>query len=241
MKKINKLILIGILLITATGCQRIREAKEMQESIKHYKEYYSKNWNNYPVSSVPTKKIIERYFKTAPYLVVWNWDIDGDGKKEYLALEEYPGVHRGFKRGILVREEGTILLYIDREKGLYAPDDDVFNYQKIGLQTNEVECLRLGFSENQENKKIRVFEIMQLDKDLNVITGGTRKSSKFSAQMFTRATTTNNKVVYVDFGMPLEGKDKIYEWDRQSIERYRVNKAKGIVFKYPEYEQDRKK
>jgi hypothetical protein len=132
---------------------RIRELKKKIYIPEGYDErvyidylaLFGVEWDDCVVTNPVVIKEFEKYFNKTPYRVIWDWDIDGDGRNEYLAVEVYNGVRRGIKRGIVVDDAGTIELYIDTIKGVYTKEYMVIDLKYLGLQKGEVECYSIGY------------------------------------------------------------------------------------------------
>ena len=205
---------------------------------KDYLSNYRLMLNYYEINNESVKKKFNEYFKGKEYKVIWAWDIDGDGMKEYLAIEEYPGVHRGFKRGVLVDERGKIRLYFDRNKGIYAPEYTVWDFKRTGIKPGDVECFRIGYSEHSEGKTIQDFDVQILDNDLYVINNRVSESAPYVGEII--EVDQNSKIEFSLIRLSLT-EEQIYEDFRERIREFRLNKSAGKAWKYPEYEEDRKK
>ena len=111
----------------------------------NYLAFYGPKWSFYDVKAEKPLAEFKKYFGKAEYKVIWYWDIDGCGYNDYLAVEVYPKVRRGIKRGILVDELGRIKMYIDTVKGIYAPDYWILDLKLMGNKPGEVECYSIGY------------------------------------------------------------------------------------------------
>ncbi len=116
-----------------------------------YLKFFGPKWADYKVKSDRFLKVFKKYFGVTPYRVVWHWDMDGDGYRDFLAVEVHPKVNRGVKRGILVDALGVIKLYIDNVKGIYAPDKNkggvrmILDLERLGIKKGELACFSLGY------------------------------------------------------------------------------------------------
>lgn len=112
----------------------------------HYLALFGPEWADYKDIPEKAEKEFKNYFGAIPYRVIWHWDIDGCGYKDFLAVEICPKVRRGIKRGILVDEIGRIKLYIDTIKGVWMPDGWIaLDLSKLGHWKGEVECYSIGY------------------------------------------------------------------------------------------------
>ncbi len=116
-----------------------------------YLAYFGPKWADYKVKSERPLKVFKKYFGNTQYRVVWFWDMDGDGYRDFLAVEVHPKVNRGVKRGILVDALGVIKLYIDNVKGIYAPNKNkqgvrmILDLKRMGIRRGELACFSLGY------------------------------------------------------------------------------------------------
>jgi hypothetical protein len=82
-------------------------------------------------------------------VIIANWDIDGDGLKDYLIVEMLDRNMRIIKKGILINEEKKVYLMIDSNKGVY--DDSKVYYETNRFdQAGTVAAFRLGFYEDEK-------------------------------------------------------------------------------------------
>jgi len=215
-----------------------------KDDLPLYQEYEDNFKANFEeVKDVPTvvKEGADKYFSGRPYIVLVGMDINKDGKKEYFAVEPYSGVHRGILSGIIIGEDGKIQLYLDREKGIYGPGYMLLDFEKMGLKPGEVGCLRLGFSSDSINEM--TFYIQSMDNELNVINhhNDLLRSSIYKDRIVVYRNVKTQEKTYGLFDLGFLSEEKMYQLNQKIVSDFRANKAKGIVFKYPEYEQDRKK
>jgi hypothetical protein len=220
-----------------------------EDFFKDFMNLYLERWGNYEVEHSMAKKVLNEYFGDSKYRIIWKWDTDGDDKIDYLGVEEYPGIVKGIKRGILVSEDGEIKMYIDRDKGFYTPREKVFDFERIGFRKGEVECIRLlfindemKFNKNQlENYRkaakepsevsieIGVFCFQALDKDLKVITHWSDKNASYVEGFYIRKLLWQKdwKVYYLIYGYD---EDDVFQLEKELLLSYRENKSKGLVY-----------
>lgn len=222
-----------------------------KETFDNYMELYLQKWENYQVDSQAVLKVFESYFGTSPYRVIWKWDTDGHGKISYLGVEECPGIYKGIKRGILVTEDGLIKMIIDRNKGFYNDSDKIYNFEKMGLRKDEIECIRLLFiRKDVELKQINVnnsmwvtggFVFQLIDKDFDLITH--RKDINapylfYSIGIYLQGLQEKDWKVSYEMFNPVAEPATIYKEEKESIDKYRENKTKGIVVKPINFDPD---
>jgi len=227
-----------------------------------YLSFFGPEWSDYRVTSEKTIKEFRKYFGTTQYRVIWHWDIDGCGYNDYLAVEVYPKVRRGIKKGIVVDEIGRVKLYLDTIKGVYTPEYTVLNLHKLGHTKNEVECYAIGYIPwtgigrcpsialgqksldglRARNKKypghvytIGGFELQRIDKNLKVM--GTEytdinASYRMTDMIMLEYSGITDKVFYSIF-LGLFPLEKEYAEKRKYLNHYRIAKRHGKVFSTP--------
>lgn len=221
---------------------KVRLEKSDLSLYEEYEENFGPDFVILTDIPAAVEKRARAHYRHTNYLVLMGEDINRDGMKEYFVVEPYPGVHRGILSGMIVGEDGKIQLYINRKRGLYGPGYMVLDFKRMGLKEGEVECIRIGFS--KESIGTRLFFIQMLDEDLNVIS---RHKDIFLGSIYNA-----NVVAYFDgksrartYGMFdlefLPSEAEMYKLEQTAVNEYRSNRAKGIVWKYPEYDQDRRK
>lgn len=110
-----------------------------------YLAFFGPEWKFKEITAEKPVAEFKKYFGATEYRVIWYWDIDGCGYNDYLAVEVYPKVRRGIKRGILVDELGRVKMYIDTLKGIYTPEYEVLSFKLLGHKPGEVECYSIGY------------------------------------------------------------------------------------------------
>ena len=220
-----------------------------KSSFVDYMDYYLEKWESFQVDHPLAEREFKKYFRGSPYRIIWKWDTDGDDKIDYLGVEEYPGIVKGIKRGILVSEDGEIKMYIDRDKGFYTPREKVFDFERIGFRKGEVECIRLlfindemKFNKNQlENYRkaakepsrfsieIGIFYFQSLDKDLKVITHWDDKNASYIENMIWKLLWQGDwKIHYIIYNP--DTVEEAYKIIEENLSQYRENKSKGLVY-----------
>lgn len=231
-KEVREILINGV---------KVQLKKEDLSLYEEYEKHFKQGFVILTNVSDTVQERAKKYYRGKSFFILMGKDINKDGVREYLVVEPYPGVHRGILSGVIMEENGNIQLYMDRKKGMYGPDYMVMDYKRMGLKKGEVECIRLGYSE--ENAE-RLFFIQLLDKDLNVIShhGDIFMGSLFSdiivAYYDPETGERTYDLMHQEF---LPSDEEVYKLLQRMIKGYRENKAKGIVWKYPEYEEDRKR
>jgi hypothetical protein len=227
-----------------------------------YLAYYGPEWSDFQVTSEKTLEKFKEYFGTTPYRVIWHWDIDGCGYNDYLAVEVYPKVRRGIKKGIVVDEIGRIKFYIDTIKGIYTPEYMVLDLERLGHRRNEVECYSIGYipwngvgkrSSSSIGKKsldglrerskeypghgysIGIFLLQRLDKHLKIMsTGNPGVNSSYmpTDTIEVEYDAAIDKVVYGMY-LAINSLEEEYKEQKKFLEMYRIDKKRGRVYGPP--------
>lgn len=226
---------------------------------KRYLKFFTPEWANFNVSEEKVIKRFKNYFNSKSYRVIWNWDIDGDGNREYLGVEECPGVRRGIKKGIIVDEKGNEKLYIDTKKGVYSnsPLDIPLDLKKIGHRKDEVYCFTIGYRKNnnkiigsgigltkdqlkklyQKNADVSIgnFALQRLSRDLEVIGCGlSDESVSYCISDFIElAFLAKPKKVVFEMFIGAQSINEVYQRKRAWLSQFRKMKKFGKTFKPP--------
>lgn len=175
---------------------------------------------------------IEEYFGGTNFKVIWKWHIDDREHLEYLAVEEYPGIYKGIKKGIVVDELGKVHFYIDRDSGITSPlpnaDRDylLYNFKEMGLYPGNVGCIRLLYLRSDTDINDVAFDpdnaisIQLLNKELKVISFYTDTAVRFEARMCS----------FVGPGEFAVSDEELLQAARNAIQRYRNNQRNGLLF-----------
>lgn len=250
MKKIKiTIIIISIINLLNAGLSYCEEINNInlkapegvnQDVYRTFIQTYLEKWGSYTVDSEAAKKAFKIYFGTNSFQVIWKWETEGDGKTNYLGVEEYPGIVKGIKRGLLVSEEGAVKMVIDRNNGFYDSDRKIFDFNSVGYYPNEVECIRLLFRKkdveltkkqlNQYKKdnnsgQIGIFYFQLIDNNRKVIASDTNVQAVYEYNGI-MVILDNWKVSYYMFGLG----DNPYSNYQYDLDQYRIKKAKNLLF-----------
>lgn len=227
---------------------------------KYYLENFGPEWENFKVNSDMALKQLSEYFGETPYRVIWNWDIDGDGNIEYLAVETFPKIRRSIKRGVIVDEKGAVKLYIDTNIGVYTLEYIVYDLKRAGYKKGVIECFAIGYVpfdlvngnrkigsignnktqvESLRNGRYKIssfigsFELQHISKDLKIIgTPYEDENSSYIGQtgIMISYSPGRNKIFYELFAPP--GLD-YYADQKETVRKYSRLKKQGKVFSPP--------
>jgi hypothetical protein len=161
---------------------------------------------------------------------------------------------KGIKGGILIGEDGEVKIVIDRNRGFYTPQNEIWNFKKMGFKEGEIESIRLLFYRRkegypleftqQERKRLKkvervpieigVFQYQLIDKNLKLIAPWYLNQkfnvSEWSIFISKTYVPREDRVYYEMYDASFMSEEKAYENIRWSINQYRLNKSKGIVF-----------
>lgn len=281
MKKINFLFLfigIGFFFFQGVGNtigyksykEKVRAIRKLKKQLNppknvnrsiyiRYLINYGQNWKNFDIDKKKITKLFKNFFNNKPYRVIWNWDIDGDGKKDYLGVEECPGVRRGVKRGILIDEKGNEKMIIDTKKGVHSKNrlDIPYLLDKMGHKENEVFCYSIGYrsknslmgsgvglnerqlrylSDKKGDMIVGGFVLQRLSKDLEVLGCGVFKNETVSycsnTDILFRYVAKKKKVAFELF-IGAQTIKEVCDMEKRSLENFRKAKKNGRTFKPP--------
>ncbi len=234
-------ILITIITYGIVGCAEKGKEVEVKE-IPGVPPGYFEKWEYFAVDSEVVKEKAKAFFGGREYKAIWKWDTDGDGKIEYLLVELHPKIVKGIKGGILIGEDGEVKLIIDRNKGIYTPEYMIDDFKRDGIREGEVGCIRFLYYKDKNRGESVIFTKKErekierpqqigimwyslIDKDLKLIGG------KGECWIYKGYNKREEKVFYelYDFGAG-DTEERYYNRMKKFIEKYRLNKSKGIVF-----------
>jgi len=129
-----------------------------------YFKLYNAKWGDYPVQDKALVKKARRLLSSKEFRVIWNWDTDADGVKEYFCVVMDPSVKKSIRKGVLIDAKGNVKLVMDLNKGIYTEKYQVYDFKRMGILPGEIKCIRLLFEKNdirttkeywqEQNKKL---------------------------------------------------------------------------------------
>jgi len=115
------------------------------ERREFYFELYNAKWEQYSIQDKELVKKVRRLLSSKEFRVIWNWDTDADGVKEYFCVVMDPSVRKSITKGVLIDAKRNVKLVMDVNKGIYTEKYSVYNFKRMGILPGEIKCIRLLF------------------------------------------------------------------------------------------------
>lgn len=247
----NKKYLFFIILILSLSvmCKK-SNGKEKTNKINNIKkkkrvgaffvqDIVKKPFESYKIESKKAKEIIDKYFNSNNYKVIWNCKLGKNKMKIYFAVEEEPKLYKGIKRGIIVREDGVVKAYFEPDKGVYTPERKIIDFNRIGFNKNEVGYFILTTNGNtvkyyaDTNKGGADFTVLLADKKYNAITNPTAIKAPSAWFFYIGVLKEKSEDIPILFNYETEHdtEEKSYKRMRKRLKQYRESMKKNIKVK----------
>jgi len=134
---------------TNQNMDSVRNAASQDSEFRDsYFELYNAKWGEYSIQDKELVKKAQRLLSSKDFRVIWNWDTDADGVKEYFCVVMDPSVRKSIRKGVLIDEKGRIKLVMDLNKGIYTRKYHVYDFKRMGILPGEIKCIRLLFEKS---------------------------------------------------------------------------------------------
>jgi len=226
------------------------------EDGKLYFKLYNEKWGQYTVPDKELVKKVTQLLSSKDFRVIWNWDTDADGVKEYFCVVMEPSVKKSIRRGVLIDAKGNVKLVMDLNKGIYTEKYQVYDFKRMHILPGEIKCIRLLFEKSdirftkeywqEQNKQLppggnlnihQIFLFQLIDQDDNLygipLVGNNRELLKYEVFFIDKWTSVRPLSVRWTIMNPRgESEALIYSDYRKMSQSYRKSKKASRVKVY---------
>lgn len=209
--------------------------KIIRVSRRFVKEVIKKRFDYFKIESKKTRKVIDKYFGNKNYKVIWNYRIGDNNKRVYFAIEECLKLYNGFRKGIIVQDDGEVKVYFDPDKGIYGPNKNIVDFKRIGFKKGEVGYFIMSSSgkyikKYAEDSKVRPgIYVYITDKNFNAMLNPIDKLTP--SAWFAMISLKKGGIILFNFAEEFGEINKFYKDLKKEYQNYKEQKENGITVK----------